>query len=333
MNSAPAGTTRAAAPHASPSLAFISRAALAALTASVALVAFVMLVAPRCADAQSQGQKADAPRAAAAEPALRRTTTRREVRRFGFGNSFTIYGAPEGSITVEGWARPEIEIVADVELRANTEEELTRLAAVNNFVLDEDATHFHLVTTGTHDRKYMQRAAKVLPAAKNFPKHLLAMPWRIDYRIRVPAAIDLDVSAGRGALVFTNVEGALQLNAGESRAVLTLAGGDLAATLVGGTVLLRVPGRSWRGRGAVVRLAAGDLTVAVPAGFSAEIEATVVGAGRVENVDGALALAEDARATERSLRGRAGGGGARFTFEVGQGIIRFERLGGGLPRP
>ena len=327
MNSAPAGTTCAAAPHVRCSRARAARAALAALAALLALVA------PRHADAQPQGQKAAAPARAAAEPALRRTTTRREVRRFSFGNTFTIYGAPEGSITVEGWGRPEIEIVADVELRANTEEELTRLAAVNNFVLDEDATHFRLVTTGTHDRKYMQRAAKMLPAAKNFPKHLLAMPWRIDYRIRVPAAVDLDVSTGRGALVFSNVEGALQLHAGDSRAVLTLAGGDLAATLVSGTVLLRVPGRSWRGRGAIVRLAAGDLTVAVPAGFSGDIEATVVGAGRVENVDGALALAEDAKVAERTLRGRAGGGGARFTFEVGQGLIRFERLGGERPQP
>lgn len=324
----------ALAPRAGCSRAFDFRVALA-LIVFASLVTLGTFAAPRSVKAQPQpqNQKSDAPRAAATEPALRRTTTRREVRRFGFGNTFTIYGAPEGSITVEAWARSEIEIVADMELRANTEEELARLAAVNNFVLDEDATHFRLVTTGTHDRKYMQRAAKSLPAAKNFPKHLLAMPWRIDYRVRVPTVVDLEVFAGRGALVFTGVEGALQLHAGESRAVLTLAGGDVVATLVGGTVLLRVPERSWRGRGAIIRLAAGQLTVAVPAGFNGEVAATVAGAGRVENADGALTLAEGAQATERSLRARAGGGGARFTFDVGEGVIRFERLGGERPPP
>jgi hypothetical protein len=327
LNSAPAETARPPAPRGCRSRARAFRAALAALIAFAALAASG---APRPVSAQPrpQGQKAGAP-----EPALRRATTRREVRRFGYGNSLTIYGAPEGSIAVEAWARPEIEIEADVELRANTEEELARMAAVNGFVLDEDSTHFRLVTTGTHDRKFMQRAARTLPAAKNFPRHLLAMPWRIDYRVRVPAAVDLEVSAGRGALVLAGVEGAIRLGAGESRAVLTLAGGDVSATLVGGTVLLRVPERSWRGRGATVRLAAGQLTVAVPAGFNGEIEATVAGAGRVENADGALALAEGAQATERALSGRAGSGGARFTFEVGHGVIRFERLGGGRPQP
>ncbi|HLL76214.1 MAG TPA: hypothetical protein VK421_13250, partial [Pyrinomonadaceae bacterium] len=107
----------------------------------------------------------------------------------------------------------------------------------------------------------------------------------------------------------------------------------VSATLVGGSVLLRVPERSWRGRGATVRLASGQLTVAVPAGFNGEIEATVAGAGRVENADGALALDEGAQVAERTLRGRAGSGGARFTFEVGAGVIRFERLGGARPQP
>ena len=271
--------------------------------------------------------------AAAPAPALKRKATRREVRRFGYGNTLTLYGAPDGSITVEGWARAEIEIVADIELQADTEDELTRLAAVNSFVLDEDATHFRLVTTGTHDRKFMKNAAKQNPAAKNFPKHLLAMPWRIDYHIRVPAHVDLDVFAGRGALVFDGVQGALQLSAGESRSVLTLAGGDLSATVVGGSVLLRVPVRSWRGRGATVKMAAGELTVALPAGFNGEVSASILRTGRIEGAAAVFGEAERAGSTERSLRVRAGGGGAPFAFEVADGVIRFERLGGAPPPP
>ena len=255
------------------------------------------------------------------------------MRRFGYGNTLTLYGAPEGSITVEAWPRAEIEIEADIELQANTEEELARLASVNGFVLDEDATHFRLVTTGTHDRKFMKNAAKSNPAAKNFPKPLLAMPWRIDYRIRVPAQVDLEVFAGRGALVFDGVQGSLQLNAGEGRSVLTLAGGDLSATIVGGSALLRVPVQSWRGRGATLKMATGELTVALPAGFNGEVSATVLRTGRIEGAGAVFGTAERAVATERSLRVRAGGGGAPFTFEVVDGVIRFERLGGAPPPP
>lgn len=278
------------------------------------------------ARAQSQRHKAaGAPPAPSPAPAplLKRIVSRRESRRFGFGNTLTIHGAPAGSITVEGWPRPALEIEADIELQAGTEEELAQLAAVNNFLLDEGATHFHLITTGTHDRKFMQRAAK------NFPKRLLAMPWKIDYRIRVPSAVDLEVYAGSGALSFAGVEGALSLNGGESRTELTLAGGDVSATLLGGPVRLRVPARSWRGRGATIRLVRGDLTVALPAGFNGEIKATVLRGGRVEVAEGVFAAGDERRAAgERALSVRAGAGGAAFTFEVGDGVIRFERLGG-----
>jgi len=302
-----------------------------------ALVCCALFVPALCAgDAFAQSRKpaaspATAAAAANTTPALKRKATRREVRRFGYGNTLTLYGAPDGSITIEAWPRAEIEIVADIELQAGTEDDLARLAAVNGFVLDEDATHFRLVTTGTHDRKFMKNAAKNNPAAKNFPKHLLAMPWRIDYRIRVPALVDLEVFAGRGALVLDGVQGALQLSAGESRSVLTLVGGDVSATVVGGSVLLRVPVQSWRGRGATVKMAAGELTVALPAGFNGEVSATILRTGRIEGADAAFGAGERAVSNERSLRLRAGGGGAPFTFEVVDGVIRFERLGGAPP--
>lgn len=250
-------------------------------------------------------------------PLLTRSTTRHEVRRFGYGGTLTIYGAPAGSIMIEAWARHEVDITADIELKAHTEEELARLAAVNSFLLDEDNTHLNLVTTGTHDRKFMKRAAK------DFPKNLLALPWKIDYRIRVPAVIDLEIFAGRGALTINNTDGALSLNAGESQVAFTLAGGDLVSTVAGGSVLLRVPANSWRGRGATIRLLRGDLTVELPAKFSADIDATVLRAGRVENNHPALAPREGSASTAQQLRARAGAGGAPLAFEVGDGIIRI----------
>lgn len=276
-----------------------------------------------CASAQSpdkQTMKSVAP------PALTRTTTRRETRRFAFGNTLTIVGAPVGSITVEAWGRAEIEITADVELHADTEEDLALLAGVNTFLLDADGTHFRLLTTGTHDSKFMRKA-------KNFPKRLLAMPWRIDYHVRVPAVIDLDVSAGSGALSFDGFEGSLQLRGGECDATFNLAGGDVTATLLGGTALFRVPASSWRGRGATVKLVRGTLTVALPANFNADIDATVLRAGDISGTHDSFAPRDDSELTSRSWRVRAGGGGASLSFEIGDGAIRFAQLGIGKPKP
>ena len=107
-----------------------------------------------------------------AAPLLTRTTTRQETRRLGYGSTVTIVGAPQGSITVEGWPQSEVQVTADIELRAETEEDLNRLAAVNSWVLDDDANHLSILSTGTHTRFSFFGDEK-------FPKKLLGLPWKI----------------------------------------------------------------------------------------------------------------------------------------------------------
>src|SRR5215207_3855518 len=254
-------------------------------------------------------------------PLLKRTTTRRELKRLGYGGSVTVEGAPEGSVTVEAWQRSEVEVTAEVEQSADTEENLTRLAALNTFAVDEDVNHVRVMTVGLHDRKYAKRAAKGLP------KHLPAMPWRIDYRVKVPAACDVEINAGRGALVVTGVEGALRVNAGGGPdSLFALAGGDVEATLASGPVTVRPSARSWRGRGLRLRLASGDLTVELPAGFNGDVDAEVLRAGRIDNTYAGLAPRERTAPTERSLQARAGNGGATLSFTVGDGTLRIRQV-------
>lgn len=284
------------------------------------------------ADAQSgtrpgaktkSSQAAPTPAPTPPAPALRRTSSRQETRRFGYGGRVTVYGAPAGSLLIEAWAKNEVEITADIELSADTEEDLARLAAVNTFQLDEDVNHLRILTSGTHDRKYMKRAAR------DFPKRLLGLPWKIDYRVRVPAMTDLEIYAGRGPLTITDVEGAIRLNAGDSDPTsFTLAGGDVEATLQTGTVNVRVPARSWRGRGFSLRLLRGDLNLEIPAGFNGDVNAEVLRAGRVENSYAGLAPRERTKATERSLQGRAGAGGATLSLTVGDGTITIRQADG-----
>lgn len=254
-------------------------------------------------------------------PLLKRTTTRRELKRLGYGGSVTIDGAPEGSVTVEAWQRSEVEVTAEVVQSADTEENLTRLAALNTFAVDEDVNHVRVTTVGLHDRKYAKRAAKGLP--KNLP----AMPWRIDYRVKVPAVCDVEINAGRGTLVVTGVEGALRINAGGGPdSLFALAGGDVEATVASGPIMVRPSARSWRGRGLSVRLASGDLTVELPAGFNGDVDAEVLRAGRIDNAYAGLAPRERTNPTERSLQGRAGNGGATLSFTVGDGTLRIKQV-------
>jgi len=250
---------------------------------------------------------------------LTRTATRHEVRRFGYGGTLTIVGAPQGSITVEGWPRSEVEMTADIELHAETESDLNLLAPLNSFVFDEDTNHLSLLSTGTHDRTFMKRMGK------DFPKRLLNLPWKIDYRLHVPISTDVEINAGRGAVSLSRVEGAIKLSAAESETLLTLTGGEVSATVAVGNVHLTIPVRSWRGGGAEIRIAAGELTVELPAGFNGDIDADILRSGKIVNTYEGMEARERPGLTEQKVRGRAGAGGAFFRFTVGDGTLYIKQ--------
>jgi hypothetical protein len=250
---------------------------------------------------------------------LVRTTTRHEVRRLAYGGTLTLIGPPDGSFTIEGWPRSEVDISAEIQLRADTERDLDLLAAVNTFVLDEDVNHLQVLTTGTHDKAFMRSVAK------KFPKTLLGLPWRIDYRVRVPFATDLEVNAGRGPVSISGVEGNIRLSAAESLANLKLTGGTFSATIAIGKVNLEIPARSWRGVGADLHMAVGDITVEVPSGFSGDFDAEVLRSGRIDNSFEGLQLGENQGQTPQKIKARAGAGGAAFNLTVGDGVIYIKK--------
>jgi hypothetical protein len=252
-------------------------------------------------------------------PMLTRTFSRHEVRRFGFGGTVTVVGAPQGSITIQGWSRNEVEITADIELHAETEEDLARLAGVNVFGLDDDVNHLSVLTTGTHDKSYMRRVAK------DFPKRLLALPWKIDYHLRVPASTDLEIHAGAGPISLNGVEGGIVLTSPQTDATLTLTGGAIMATVASGTVNVRIPTRSWRGSGAYIQLASGQLNVELPVGFSGDIDADILRSGKIENTYPGIEDRERSGLSEKMIRGRAGAGGAMLKFTVGAGTIVIKK--------
>lgn len=285
----------------------------------IAVCLFLTLLTPTSRTSLASQEKKDA---AAALPVqlLKRSTTRRETRRFNYGGTVTVVGAPRGAVTIEGWQRNEVELVADIELNAPTEAELDQLANVNNFVFDEDMNHLSVLTTGTHDRAYLKKVAK------NFPKKLLNLPWKIDYKLRVPINTDLEINAGYGPVKLSGIEGALRVSATESETALTLTGGLVSTTVTAGVITLSIPVRSWRGGGADIRLATGVINVDLPAGFNGDIDAEILRNGKIVNTHDGLAAREKPGITEHTMRARAGSGGAFFKFTVGDGTVNIRKV-------
>jgi hypothetical protein len=187
-------------------------------------------------------------------------------------------------------------------------------------VLDEDANHLQILTTGTHDKAFMRSVAK------KFSKTLLGLPWKVDYRIRVPFAIDLEVNAGRGPISIRSVEGNIRLSAAESDANFKLTGGTLLALVAIGKVTLQIPAKSWRGVGGELRLAAGDVSVEIPGGFSGDFDAEILRSGKISTSVEGLEPRERATQTAQKIKVRAGAGGATFNLIVGDGTIIIKKM-------
>ena len=251
---------------------------------------------------------------------IKRTTYKSDTLEFGAGGTISIIGAPNGSIEIEGWNKSEIEVSAEIEVQGATESDLSKLSEVNGFVLDESSGHVRIISVGTHDKDYMKRTAK------NFPKNLLGLPFRIDYKIKAPRYCDLNIDGGSGDLLIGNIDGSMKIKYLNSNAVFNLVGGAINATIGGGSVDVTIPTRGWRGRFADIQLASGTMNIWLPLSFNAQIDASILRTGQIENSIATLKPRTRAKFTEKLISAKAGTGGVPLNFTVGDGILKISEL-------
>ncbi len=249
---------------------------------------------------------------------IKRTTYKTETFDFGVGGTLSVAGAPNGSIRVEGWSKNEVEISAEIEIRAATEAELDEIAKVTTYILEETTGRVGIISVGTHDKKFLKKAVK------KFPKNLIGLPFKIDYVIKVPQYCDLEIDGGKGDLFIAGIEGAMKINFLESNAVINLIGGSVNATFGGGTVDVNVPVRSWRGRFADIQMAIGTMNVSLPAGLNAEVDATILRTGKIDNTYSEFRpKTRKDIFTEKLITAKSGVGGIPLKFTVGDGNLNI----------
>lgn len=251
-------------------------------------------------------------------PLHKRTTYKTDKFDFGAGGTLAVTGAPTGSIRIEGWKNREVEITAEIEVQANSEADLVKLGEVTTFVLEESVGRVGVISVGPHDKKYMKQVGKKLP------KQLLSMPFKIDYVIKVPQYSDLQIDGGRGDLTITGVEGAFRINYLETNARIDLLGGTTNATFGKGSVELVVPAMGWRGRSVDVQLANGEMNILLPNGVNAELDATILRTGKIENsFTGLKPRVRNATFTDKSIAAKSGSGGVSLKFTLGDGTLKI----------
>lgn len=255
------------------------------------------------------------------KPLIKRTTYKSDKIEFGAGGTVSVIGAPVGSIVIEGWQKNEVEISAQIEMQAENETDLAQMAKINGFVIDDSMGHIRIISVGMHDKRYVKRVAK------DFPKKLLGMPFRIDFHIKVPAYCDLNVDGGKGNFRLSGVDGAMMIKYLETNAELSLTGGAVSATFGSGTVDVQIAAPSWRGRHAEIQLASGTMNVRLPLNLNANVDASVLRIGQLENLYEHLKPRDRTKFTEKAMSAKAGSGGALLIFTVGDGTLKLSEIG------
>ncbi len=252
---------------------------------------------------------------------VKRTTTKSDTFDFGPGGSLSIVGAPAGSIRIEGWAKNQVQLDAEIEIQAATEAELEILHKVTGFILDESLGRTDITTVGTHDKAYLKRVDK------KFPKTLIGLPFKINYVLKVPRYCDLQIDGGKGDLFVGGVDGTIKINYLDTKATLDLVGGAIFATFGEGIIDVTVPSKSWRGRFADIQLAAGTMNVNLPPSLNAELDATILRSGAIENSFANLKPRSRKDVfTEKAIAAVSGNGGVPLKFTVGDGQLKISEV-------
>lgn len=260
-----------------------------------------------------------APSAASAQT-FKRTTFKADKLDFGMGGTVTLVGAARGSITVEGWQNAQIEIQAEIENEAANAADLEKMAAINGFALDEAFGHIRINSVGVDDKALLKKLGLKVS------KEVAASPYRINYKIKVPRFTDLNINGGEGAFILRDVDGTIRINFAKTDADLSLAGGAILATFGEGNVNITIPTRGWRGRFADVQLASGKLNLSLPPVFDAEVNASILREGSVENAYEPLKPKPRSSFTEKSVVGKTGNGGVELRLTVGDGSVRISQI-------
>lgn len=217
-----------------------------------------------------------------------------EVREYTVkaSGSLRVDANPNGGITVIGWDRNEVKIIARVSAWARTEDEAKEIASQ--------------VTVETSETDIRT----------NGPNLRNRRGWSVSYEIWAPGKTDLRLSSTNGGLDVEGIRGRLDLETTNGGISLRAVSGDVNAETTNGGITVALEGRRWDGAGLNARTTNGGVRLTIPEGFNADLEASTTNGG----MDFEFPV---------TLQGRIN---RRITTKLGEGgpPIRVETTNGGV---
>ena len=181
-----------------------------------------------------------------------------EVRDFSFAalKGLVVDGRENGGISVNGWDRGEIKVVAMVQASGESEAEAAELARS----ISISASNGDIRANGPSLER--RRAS-----------------WSVSYEIWAPRTTDLVLSARNGGIAVEGVNGRMELETVNGGLSLVDVAGDVRGRTTNGGVTAQLSGDRWDGAGLSLRTSNGGVTLYVPENYSARLETGTVNGG------------------------------------------------------
>lgn len=209
-----------------------------------------------------------------------------------------VEASPNGGINVEGWDRNEIRVQSVVVASASSAARAKELASQ----VQVQVGGGRVSATG--------------------PDHTRREWWSVGYRISVPRKNDLDLSALNGGISITGVAGNLRFDTNNGGVKLTDLAGSVRGSTRNGGVTVALNGRGWEGDGIDVETTNGGVTLSVPEGYNAQLEARTQNGGF--RTDYPLTITGELN-SRRGITTTLGSGGAPVRVRTTNGGVKIDR--------
>jgi DUF4097 and DUF4098 domain-containing protein YvlB len=211
--------------------------------------------------------------------------------------ALSVDGRENGGVTVHGWNRSDIRVLAMVQTQAETDAEASAMA--KNIVIATNAGSIG-ATGPTQNNRHES--------------------WSVSYEIWAPIHTDLTLTAMNGGIAVDNVNSQMDLETMNGGLSLTDVDGNVRGTTTNGGVTVSLSGDGWHGTGLDLKTTNGGVHLTLPSNYSAMLETGTVNGGLnlgfPVTVQGTIG---------RSFRTQLGGGGATIRATTTNGGVSVLR--------
>ena len=154
-----------------------------------------------------------------------------------------------GDATIKGWLRSDVLVRACVDTAADTQAAADLLAS--RVSIDSVGGQVRSAGPDSSDNSW----------------------WSVSYEIFVPQHTDLNIKTHNGRVTISDVRGQIRFESHNGGVRLTRIGGDVGGATHNGGIHIELMGSIWEGRQLEASTYNGGITVAMPAGYSAHVQA------------------------------------------------------------